>query len=553
MRRLVLASLLMLSLTGCAALPDAGPIRVGPDLNVAEDSQSFYYSPSSPIDGQSQLEVLNGFLAAGTGPQNDYAVAREYLSEAIRSSWNPSEEVLVQRASAKVELTSEDAAIVRVDLAAKVDADGRFETLPTGSNRELEFKFVKENEQWRISSAPNATILIRPVFDVVFRSYSIYFVDKQKRFLVPELRWFPTSAATGTKLANALLRGASSWLRPAVTSAIPSGTRLSIDAVTVENRVALVDLTARALVAGRADRTLMKAQLQATLSQLPNVEEVAISIERSRQEIQDPQGEVRRIDLRSLLIASDEGLELLGSGAADFFAAGKKFFELAEYSAIAASKQAGWLAGIAPSGVVRTSLDAPGETVELVDARTNVAAIASDPQGYLWSVSRARSNQIAVINQAGENSSLGVGWLAGQSIVAFSLAPEGTRVALLLQGESRNRVLLSSIVRDQAGVPIDLTAPLEIGSEVASPSAVSWVSDMQLAVVNQSGDTSNLYLVTPGGGLSVLSAVRGTVLVGSQGANSPLYALTQSGELYIFRSSSWSKVADKVRNLVSVY
>ena len=284
MRRL-LGFALILALTGCASLPMAGPVRIGPDLVSSTDDESVYYSPSSPVEGATQAEILSGFIAAGTGPQNDYAVAREYLSESIRSNWNPNQEVLIQRSSPKVTISNQDSAQLEVDVSAVVDADGKYQIAPAGSSRVLEFTFVLENSQWRLGAAPDATVLIRPVFDVVFSSYSVFFVDGQKRFLVPELRWFPSTAATGTRLANALLRGASTWLKPAVVSAIPSGTRLSIDAVTVEDGVALVDLTARALVASRADRSLMMAQLQATLSQLPNVSEVAISIERSRQDI----------------------------------------------------------------------------------------------------------------------------------------------------------------------------------------------------------------------------------------------------------------------------
>lgn len=552
MKKVLVALVTVGLLSGCATLPQAGPVRVGPDLTAPADAESFYYSPFGPVADQTQQEILNGFLAAGTGPQNDYAVAREFLSESIRSSWNPSDETLIQRSSAKTEFVSQDSAIVLVDMAARVDADGRYESLPSGSNRELEFKFVQENGQWRISQAPDVTILIRPVFDVVFRDYSVYFLDRQKRFLVPELRWFPTSAATGTKLANALLRGASSWLRPAVTSAIPSGTRLSIDAVTIIDRVALVDLTARALVATRSDRSLMKAQLEATLSQLPNVEQVAISIERSLQEIPETASEIGKLENRHLLAVGPEGLQLLGTGQSDFFAAGADFFEFSEFSSFAASKQAGLLAEISPSGVVRTSLDDPGESVELVDARANIASIDFDAQGFLWSVPRARSAPIAIIAPSGERTILSAPWLAGQAIRGLAISIEGTRVAILLQGDGRNRVLLGSIVRNQAGLPIDLVNPIEIASEIPAPSSVSWSGAMQLAILSNLNGLGSVYLVKPGGGFSTISAVNGTVFVTSQGSNSPLYALTSAKELYVFRGSSWSIIQEDIKAITTV-
>ena len=552
MRKVLTGLVVVGLLSGCATLPQAGPIRIGPDLSSPADTESFYYSPLGPSDGQTPQEILSGFLAAGTGPQNDYAVAREYLSESIRSSWNPSDEVLIQRSSAQIEFMADDSAIVVVDLSARVDADGRYESVPDGTSRDLEFKFVKENQQWRISQAPDATILIRPVFEVVFRDYAVYFVDRQKRYLVPELRWFPTSAATGTKLANALLRGASSWLRPAVTSAIPSGTRLSIDAVTVVDRVALVDLTSRALVATRADRSIMKAQLEATLSQLPNIEQVAISIERSRQEIPEAVSEIGKLESRQLLALGPEGLQLIGTGESDFFASGTDFFDFSEFSGFAASKRDDFLAAIAPTGVIRTSLSEPGESVELVDQRSNILELDFDPQGFLWSVSRARSAAITIVSPSGESTSLSAPWLAGQAIRGLAISIEGTRVAFLLQGPTRNRVVLSSVIRNAAGEPIELVDAIEIASEVPSPTSISWSGAMQLAVLSKQNDSDSVYLVRPGGSYSTIAAPAETESVISQGSNSPLYALTSDNKLYVFRGSSWSLIQEQIDSIYAV-
>lgn len=552
MKKLISGLVMVGLLSGCATLPQAGPVRIGPDLSAPADAESFYYSPLGPSEGQNQQEILNGFLAAGTGPQNDYAVAREYLSESIRSSWNPSEETLIQRSSAQIEFPAEDLARVVVDMAARVDAEGRYESFPTSSARELEFEFVRENGQWRISQAPDATILIRPVFDVVFSDYSVYFLDRQKRFLVPELRWFPTSAATGTKLANALLRGASSWLKPAVTSAIPSGTRLSIDAVTVVDRVALVDLTARALVATRLDRSLIKAQLEATLSQLPNVEQVAISIERSRQEIPETSSEIAKLENRALLAVGPDGLQLIGSGGDDYFGTGQDFFGFSQFSSFAASKQAGLLAEISPSGVVRTSLEAPGESVELVDERANIASIDFDAQGFLWSIPRARSAPIVIIDPAGKRTILSAPWLAGQAIRGLALSIEGARVAILLAGDDRNRVVLSSVIRNQSGAPIELAEGIEIASEAPAPTQLNWTGAMQLAVLSNQNGVSNIYLFKPGGGFSTVSAIADTVFVTSQGSNSSLYALTSDNKLHVFRGSSWSLIHEEIKAIATV-
>lgn len=551
MKRL-LALALVITLTGCASLPVSGPIRIGPDLVSTTDGESFYYSPSSPFDGASQSEILNGFIAAGTGPQNDYEVAREYLSESIRSSWNPSQEVLIQRSSPQVVISDQDTAELVVDVAASVDADGKYQVTPLGTGRVLEFSFVLENSQWRLSAAPDATVLIRPVFDVVFSGYSVYFLDRQKRFLVPELRWFPTTAATGTRLANALLGGASSWLKPAVVSAIPTGTRLSIDAVTVENGVALVDLTARALVASRSDRSLMKAQLEATLSQLSNVSSVAISIERAMQEILDADNNAGEPGVRSLAVVGEEGLELLASSRESVFAPGKDFFEKSELTEIALSGQSGWIAILTDSGVFRTRGDRPGTDLELLDSRVAIADIEFDSQEYLWSMSRVPGSEIIVRTPSLEQSNVLAPWLTGQSVRAFAISPEGSKIAMLVQGTSRTRVLVSAVIRNPSGAPIELAEPLEVAGELSNPSSVSWIDQITIATINTANGSISALLSTIGGTSRQLPALPGTRRIVAAGTSAQLYLLTETGELFSYRGSAWTPVRESIRALALV-
>ena len=551
MKRL-LALALVMALTGCASLPIAGPVRIGPDLVPTTDGDSFYYSPSSPFDGASQIEILNGFIAAGTGPQNDYAVAREYLSESIRSSWNPNQEVLIQRSSPQVVISDQDTAELVVDVAATVDADGKYQVTPLGTGRVLEFSFVLENAEWRLSAVPDATVLIRPVFDVVFSGYSVFFLDRQKRFLVPELRWFPTTPATGTRLANALLGGPSSWLKPAVVSAIPTGTRLSIDAVTVENGVALVDLTARALVASRSDRSLMKSQLEATLSQLTNVSQVAISIERAMQEIVDSDNETGELGVRSLAIVGEKGLELLASSQESVFEAGKNFFDQSDLTDIALSGQAGWIATLTDSGVFRTRGERPGADVELIDSRAAIADIQFDSQEYLWSMSRVIGSEIIATAPNLEQSIVSATWLNGQSVRAFAIAPGGSKIAMLVQGPSRTRVLVSAVVRNLTGTPIELAEPIEVAAELADPSSISWIDQITVATVNTASGSTSALLSTIGGTSRQIPALPGTRKIVAAGTSSQLYLLTETGEFFSYRGSAWTPLRQSVRALALV-
>jgi hypothetical protein len=536
--RALIAILLVATLTGCATLPVSGPVRIGPDLATPTDGNSFYYSPASPVDGATETEILSGFISAGTAPQNDYAIAREFLDESIRATWNPNQELLIQRTTPKITLTDSGTALVEVAVAARIDANGRYETLPAGSTRVLEYGFTEQAGQIRINSAPDVTMVIRPVFDVVFRSYSIFFLDKAKKNLVPELRWFPANPATGTKLVNALLAGPSSWLEPAVISAIPTGTVLSTDAVTVQQEIALVDLSARALVAGLSDRSLIKAQLVATLSQLPTITEVEISIERSAQDIPDSQVEPSAATSGTLLAVGENGLEALSGANPDSFAQGLLFFSSRTVSKLAASKSGEKLAALTETGVSETGLSAPGSSVEVVDDRSSLAGLEYDWRSYLW---LAAGSQVSV-----NSLPIQAPWLAGQSIVDFSLSPEGSRVALVIESGGSNQVLIAPVIRDDNGVPIQLAAPISIGSEIDNPVRLSWFDSVTVAIVNDEPELSSIALVSLGGTTRLIQGVAGVSSLVALGDGTNLFALKESGELVVYRGSFWSSLESSI-------
>jgi hypothetical protein len=527
------ALLLVAALSGCATLPVSGPVRIGPDLAQPSDNNSFYYSPSSPVDGASPTEILSGFLSAGTAPQNDYAIAREFLSESIRATWNPNQELLIQRATPRITVTENGTAFVEVEVSARIDANGRYETLPTGTTRVLEYAFTQEAGQFRLSSAPDITMVIRPVFDVVFKSYSVYFLDKSKRTLVPELRWFPSNPATGTKLVNALLAGPSSWLADSLVSAIPIGTVLSIDSVTVQREIAVVDLSAAALVASIPDRSLIKAQLVATLTQLPTITQVAVSIERSAQDIPDSQVLLSGSQTATLMAVGADGLQALTGANQDATNAGLSFFGTREVSVLAVSKASDKLAAGTENGVSVTGLSNPGAITELIDARSSLVTMDYDPYKNLWLVSRSQLSVNSLPIQAP--------WLAGAEIVDFALSPEGSRVAVLIGGEA-NQVLVAGVVRDEGGTPVRLSSPISIATDIENPTKLAWFDAVTVAVLNSEPETGNISLVAIGGATRIIQGANDVKALVGPGDSSSLYALKGTGELVVFRGSFWSSL-----------
>ncbi|MEY3908388.1 MAG: hypothetical protein RLZZ90_295 [Actinomycetota bacterium] len=537
---LALVLVLVLVTAGCAQLPRSGAIKSGPNLESGLTTDYLYYSPVGPLEGDTQLDVLNGFLNAGTGPQNDYATARDYLSEAFKSNWNPSEEVLIQRGKPVVAIYPNDLAEVSIETMAKVNADGQYMALEGGASRLLDFKFVKENGQWRISEAPNLTVIIKPVFDVIFRSYSLYFFDNQFRYLVPDLRWFPSRASTGTRLVNALLKGPSDWLEGAVQSALPKGTKLATDSVTVVNGVASVDLTNRALTASPIARQHFKVQLRQTLSQLSNVSRVNISIERTPQEIADLTNVLPSQISFSPVALIDDNLVQLTSTTSTTIIGAKRLIQDSAATDFALSADENWLALNSESGTSIARLGAVGTKSLVIDSRTNQLHPLFDRQGFVWTTGSGAGQEVAVTSLTGEKIAFNSGWMMGFQKLRFSLSSEGSRAAVLVQSPFGTQVFVSAVLRDKLGVPTGFGSPYLVLDATSGAKSVSWLGEVSLGVlVDGVTDSPTPTIVTVGGGTRTLPVVDGAVdLIGTNTVSS-IYLRTLSADLYQYRGVAW--------------
>ena len=63
-----------------------------------------------------------------------------------------------------------------------------------------------------------------------FQAAPLYFLSPDEKFLVPDTRWLPNKNLQ-TAVVQELLAGPSTWLRDAVTTAIPEGVQLNPEAV----------------------------------------------------------------------------------------------------------------------------------------------------------------------------------------------------------------------------------------------------------------------------------------------------------------------------------
>lgn len=540
---LVLSFVLLVS--GCAQLPRSSEIQSGPDLKSGLTSDYLYYSPSGPTAGDDQLAIINGFLNAATGPQNDYSVAREYLSTNFQSKWNPSNEVLIQDSRPVLNLATQTLATLSVKPIASIDSVGIWTSQPTNTSRHLEYKLVKENNQWRISEAPNLTILVKPVFDVLFRSYSLFFFDGQNRYLVPDLRWFPSRVSTGTRLVNALIAGPNQWLAPAVNNSFPAGTKLAIDAVTVDGGVAVVDLNTAANKADKLQRSRMLSQLSATLNQLPSVYSVKIHIDHTPQDISLTNAQLPYSANQSLMLLKADGISNSTTSTVNEKATNAaKRFGARDFGF---SPDLGYLALTSAKGAGLLRLSALSNELKQIDNRRDLLAPVIDVRTQTWTLGKSADASLNAYDSNGKLLLATSGWLSGGEHLAYGISREGSRLAVLLKTKDSTVAYVAAISRDALGNPTGLSNPRRIGVGLGTLQSLSWATDNSL-VGYSVGATKELIPVTifVGGGHNELSNLIDVRQVIAQSDSTSIYAIDRLGFLYEYRSMNWMLVDSDV-------
>jgi Lipoprotein LpqB beta-propeller domain/Sporulation and spore germination len=536
----------VLLFTGCAQLPRSSDVKTGPDLKSSLTSDYLYYSPSGPSQGDDQEQIINGFLNAATGPQNDYQIAREYLTAKFSGKWSPNEEVLIQESRPELISQGDNAARLVVKAVAQIDNVGQWTSLPGGQIRNLDFTLEKENNEWRISSAPNATVLVKPVFDVLFKSYSLYFYDGQNKYLVPDLRWFSSRVSTGTRLVNALLKGPNQWLADSVNNSFPVGTKLALDAVTVENGSALVDLNTAATKADKAARARMLSQLTATLNQLPNVFSVKILIDHTPQDITMQNSQLPYPSGYTPLVLDAQGIRQIGQPAQKDKASSLALKVDAKDFALSAD--ANYLALSSARGITLGRLNNLSSELTLIDGRSGQLSPVIDNRNHIWTLPTKASETLQVHDVTGKLIFSASGWLSRGEHLAFGVSREGSRLAILLKTKTGTSAFVSVIKRDDQGNPVTISNPRRVGLGLSNLKSLSWSGLNNLIGISAGAaglDTPSSIVV--GGGTSQLTTLTNLRTAIGNSDSSVSYVLDENGILFEYRGLGWLAVETDVR------
>jgi hypothetical protein len=227
------------ALTACVRVPDAGPVVEATLPGQAAPVQPPFNNPPPPTPGADPDEIVSGFLDAMTATPLRPDLAGEFLTKHGLSRWQP-HRVLTYTGREPRGRGSE--VILRLHGVHQIGAAGQWQGRGSPGASRIAFPMAREDDEWRIASAPDALIVPRDFYDANYESdASLYYFDPTGRILVPEPVHVPQGQQFASSLVRALLRAPRSGPSSVTRTFIPPGLSIGIS-VPVTGSLAEVNL-----------------------------------------------------------------------------------------------------------------------------------------------------------------------------------------------------------------------------------------------------------------------------------------------------------------------
>lgn len=483
----VLAALLVL--TGCVELPRSGPVGTAEPVGGSDQQPNYVFTPSGPAEDASPEEIVRGFVNAGTGVQDDYAIARQYLTEEAAEQWQPGARTLVYTSQPSVVPSGDESTFsVQVEVDSVVDNSGIMTRMPENSTEALEMTLEQVNGQWRISRTPDGTLLEAAQFRALFGAHELFFYDQTYTYAVPDVRWFVNRPGTTASLVDALLDGPAPYLESAVASAFPPGAALSRQSVPVSSGVARVDVTQASLEGSDTQqRSRMLEQLELTLNGLSTVTGVELTSEQTPVSVGDPDDDFipatvdpsagsTQVAVADRQLVYFEGTSVVPIGG------------VADVSGLDPVQPAMNLEGTRFGflNADRTTLyGATNESVVVpILEGEDLTRPSIDAEDWIWTVEQSGAPQVVAMRlgtSGQDRREISAEWIGDRHVHALRISRDGTRAAVVAGDADSGSLFVAGVVRDSEGVPRGLGTPIRLETSVPVTD-VDWASDHELLV-----------------------------------------------------------------------
>ena len=571
MRRLCLALVAVLAVlgsAGCANLPDSGAVHRQAADRPDRPQDAPYFNPPGPAKDGSPAAIVSGFLTAMQANPLSTSVARSFLSAQARSEWRPNRGTLVYEASTVVQTST--GATVRLADTRRLDARGGWQGDGPGRTQTLDLALVSENGQWRIDNPVDALVVPTSFFDRSFSRFNLFFYDQTGRVLLPDPVFIPRGEQSATNLVRGLLAGPGSSIADVSRSALPSRTGLDLSVIVTESGVAEVPLSRELLEASPQELTRAVDQLARTLRQVPDIERVRITV--GGAPVPLPGGGIDApVTAGSQYDAagpSDAALWGLRSGRIEDLQSPSSTVEgplgRAGYSlrSFAAGEDARQVAGVTSDGrslVVAPARDGAADPVTRpVSGARDLLRPSYDIFGDLWVVDRGPRGARVLVVHGTSVRELRLPGVTGTDVAAFSVARDGSRVAVAYAGSPAPSVRVTDLLRTDEGLVSGAGSTRTfsaVGGDATRIVDVGWRDPATIAVLSRpSAETSQVSYVSSDGSpvsptLTEPSVFRGAAdaMVVSPDAALPLRLITPDQRLYTLSGGgSWPRTSSKV-------
>ncbi|GAA4721001.1 LpqB family beta-propeller domain-containing protein [Isoptericola chiayiensis] len=551
-----------LALVGCASMPTSGGVVEGTAEVAAPGEVGF--DVQGPASGADPMQLVQGFVnVAQLGPASTstFNVAREYVTPAAWNAWDRASRVLVLSEYPEWEVAAyeEDATTTTVSgeamVVATLDEAGVYSELPEPSPVDVSYELSRDGGEWRMSGLDDGLLVLQTLFGYAFHRTTLYYPTPDRRWWVPDVRWYPEQAWR-TTASQQILAGPPPPLVQSAISVVPEGTALAIDAVTVDDEGVIdVSVTSAITSAPADDRALLVAQLEETLR-----EGEGRSVELS--EGSSPLAVEAATETPSHPVTLGDAVAVLEGDD------GEPALRRVVGTELTDLEQPVRLGDLTPTGVgvgpddgpvvvragddrlFRLSADAPPALLLRGD---DLLAPSVDRFGTVWTAVDGRT---WVALESGESFALDVEWLADAQVRSLRVSPEGARIAVVADGADGPEVWVAAVERDADDVPTGLSVPVRVGAPVPSVAAVDWYEETTLVLLGRNPDgTRSPYLAgigglagSAGGASRALVTPSGPQALASGVGASPLLVLDSGGVLSVRQSSAlWPSVATGVR------
>lgn len=499
-RFLVLAVSLLLS--ACAAVPTTGPVEFH-TAQAAGQNSGVKVEAVAPSDGASQTLIVEGFLHAMGSYQPDYAIARQYLTDDAARRWDPTAGVQVYADGAQLNDTGQSI-VLSYTLVGRINAAGAYAAANELKPSSHDFALVKNAAgQWRIS-APLAGLLVSNyLFSISYLSLNLNFLDTTGTVLVPDPRFFADGDAATVATAQALLDGPTASLAPVVRRIDTTG--ITVTSVEVNaNGTAVIELGGQANRLTTEQRQLLLPEFAHTMTGFDPVSSVEVVSGGSTWSDADGRVVVYPSDSATLVPTDYRTPRLL------YAIRDKKVYrqrdagqwsDLAEVATgltapelLAVNGSASEFAAVTASRTRLQDVASNGGKVRELRQGTGLLRPSFARNGELWSLAAGSARQVRVFKGDGELK-VDPSALPDAPVVASSVSPDGTRLALVIKRGSGTEVGVAGIVRDGDRISFAGWTTVSLSSVSATASTVrdlGWwtTTEFALLLAGRSSDAS---------------------------------------------------------------